>query len=71
MYKKIVADYYSISLEELVSKKRSRNISYPRQIAMYLLRDVTDMSLPKIGNDFGGRDHTTVLHAVDKNTYRT
>ncbi len=63
---KIVADYYNISLEELVSKKRSRGISYPRQIAMYLIRDVTDMSLPKIGNDFGGRDHTTVLHAVDK-----
>jgi len=63
---KIVADYYNITQEELVSNKRSRNISYPRQIAMYLLRDITDMSLPKIGNDFGGRDHTTVLHAIDK-----
>ena len=63
---KIVADYYNISQDELLSQKRSRGISYPRQIAMYLLRDLTDLSLPKIGNDFGGRDHTTVLHAVDK-----
>lgn len=63
---KIVADYYSITQDELISHKRSRNISYPRQIAMYLLRDMTDMSLPKIGGDFGGRDHTTVLHAIDK-----
>ena len=63
---KIVSDYYNLTTEELVSQKRSKNISYPRQIAMYLLRIMTDMSLPKIGSDFGGRDHTTVMHAVDK-----
>src|SRR5690554_554079 len=62
----IVADYYSIKVSELKSKKRNRPISYPRQIAMYLCREMTDLSLPKIGDLFGGRDHTTVIHACDK-----
>jgi chromosomal replication initiator protein len=48
------------------SSKRARAFSYPRQIAMYLCRSMTDLSLPKIGEYFGNRDHTTVLHAVDK-----
>ncbi len=61
-----VARYFNVKPEEFRSKKRSRDIAYPRQIAMYLCRELTDMSLPKIGEDFGGRDHTTVIHAVDK-----
>ena len=61
-----VARYFDIKQEDFKSKKRSREIAYPRQIAMYLCRELTDMSLPKIGNDFGGRDHTTVLHAYEK-----
>jgi chromosomal replication initiator protein len=61
-----VADYYSLDLSDLTAKKRTRAVSYPRQIAMYLARELTDSSLPKIGEEFGGRDHTTVLHACDK-----
>ena len=53
-------------MEDFNSKKRTRSISYPRQIAMYLSRELTDLSLPKIGEEFGGRDHTTVIHAHDK-----
>ena len=48
------------------SSKRNREIALPRQIAMYLTRDMTDLSLPRIGDAFGGRDHTTVMHACDK-----
>ena len=48
------------------SKKRSRPLAYPRQIAMYLTRELTELSLPKIGQEFGGRDHSTVIHACDK-----
>lgn len=62
----VVARYFDIRPEEFKSKKRTRDIAYPRQIAMYLCRDLTDMSLPKIGEEFGGRDHTTVIHACDK-----
>jgi len=61
-----VARYYDLRPEEFTSKKRNRDIAYPRQIAMYLCRNLTDLSLPKIGEAFGGRDHTTVLHAIDK-----
>lgn len=61
-----VARYFHIKTEELKSKKRSRDVSFPRQIAMHLCRDMTDMSLPKIGDEFGGRDHTTVMHACEK-----
>ncbi|QSX07373.1 chromosomal replication initiator protein DnaA [Sedimentibacter sp. zth1] len=64
----VVANYYNISLDELTSKKKNRNIAYPRQIAMYITRKLTDCSLPKIGKDFGGRDHSTVLHACNKIT---
>ncbi len=61
-----VAKYFNIKTEDLKSKRRTKNITYPRQIAMYLTRDLTELSLPKIGDDFGGRDHTTVLHAIGK-----
>lgn len=63
---KAVADYYDITVETLKSKKRSANIAYPRQIAMYLSRMLTDESFPRIGLEFGGRDHSTVIHACDK-----
>lgn len=61
-----VADYFSITIEELDSKRRTRQLVFPRQIAMFLTRQMTDLSLPKIGEEFGGRDHTTVLHSYDK-----
>ncbi|NOU00996.1 MAG: chromosomal replication initiator protein DnaA [Gallionella sp.] len=60
---KTVADYYRIKVAELVSKKRLRNLARPRQIAMSLTRELTTMSLPEIGNGFGGKDHSTVIHA--------
>lgn len=66
LIKNIVADYYNIKLDEFKAKKRTRNIAFPRQVAMYLCRELTDLSLPKIGEEFGGRDHTTVIHAYDK-----
>jgi chromosomal replication initiator protein len=62
----VVCERFSMSLEELCSHKRSQNIVYPRQVAMYLSRELTDSSLPKIGKHFGDRDHTTVLHANAK-----
>lgn len=58
--------FYGISQAELVGNKRSQNIVYPRQVAMYLARELTDLSLPRIGSEFGGRDHTTVMHAKAK-----
>lgn len=61
-----VIRYYNISHAELIGSKRSHNIVFPRQVAMYLSRELTDTSLPKIGAEFGGRDHTTVMHATDK-----
>ncbi len=64
--KKTVADYYNLNLQEIDSKKRTQNIVFPRQIAMYLSREMTDASLPMIGDSFGGRDHTTVMHAHNK-----
>lgn len=63
---KVVADYFQISIDDLRGKKRSSNISFPRQIAMYLCRKLTDESFPKIGIEFGGKDHTTVMHSCDK-----
>jgi chromosomal replication initiator protein len=62
----LVSDRFGLSLEELCGDKRSQNIVYPRQVAMYLSRELTDSSLPKIGREFGGRDHTTVIHATSK-----
>jgi len=58
-----VADYYKLKLSDLLSKRRSRSVARPRQVAMYLAKQLTTRSLPEIGEAFGGRDHTTVLHA--------
>lgn len=66
LIQQVVAGYFKIKQEELLAKKRTRNVAYPRQIAMYLCREMTETSLPRIGEMFGGRDHTTVIHAHDK-----
>ena len=62
----IVAKHFQISVDDLRSKKRSSNVAFPRQIAMYLCRKLTDESFPKIGSEFGGKDHSTVMHSCDK-----
>ncbi len=62
----VVADYYGISVEEMCSKRRDKHIVFPRQMAMFLIRELIAMSLPAIGQVFGGRDHTTVLHSYEK-----
>ena len=64
--KEIVSKYFSVDKNDLSSNKRSNEIAFPRQIAMYLCRDVANMSYPKIGEDFGNRDHSTVMHACKK-----
>ncbi|WLD93395.1 chromosomal replication initiator protein DnaA [Alkalihalobacillus sp. AL-G] len=61
-----VGEIYSVKLEDFKAKKRTKSVAFPRQIAMYLSRELTDFSLPKIGEEFGGRDHTTVIHAHEK-----
>lgn len=61
-----VGEHYNIRLEDFTAKKRTKSIAYPRQVAMFLSRELTDYSLPKIGEEFGGRDHTTVIHAHEK-----
>ena len=61
-----VARFFNLSPTDFKAKKRTRAVAFPRQIAMYLSRQLTDFSLPKIGDEFGGRDHTTVMHAYDK-----
>ncbi len=61
-----VGEQFSIKLEDFKAKKRTKSVAFPRQIAMYLSRELTDYSLPKIGEEFGGRDHTTVIHAHEK-----
>lgn len=66
MIQRSVADYYHIDTSEMRSKSRVRMVSLPRQVAMHLCRELTELSLPKIGEEFGGRDHTTVIHACDK-----
>jgi chromosomal replication initiator protein len=62
----LVCERFAVTLAELTGDRRSQNIVYPRQVAMYLSRELTDSSLPKIGKEFGGRDHTTVIHATSK-----
>lgn len=62
----VVADYYSVSVENILSNRRGRDIVVPRQMAMYLCRDMLGLSFPDIGRAFGGKDHTTVMHAVNK-----
>ena len=64
--RKVVAEYYDVSVKDLMSKKRTRSIARPRQIAMALARELTKDSFPDIGQSFGGRDHTTVMHACEK-----
>lgn len=66
LIQKKVAEYFDIRLSDMKAKKRSKIVAYPRQIAMYLARELTSHSLPEIGEQFGGRDHTTVLHAYEK-----
>jgi chromosomal replication initiator protein len=63
-----VSERFGVTLDELISPRRSQSVAYPRQVAMYLSRELTDSSLPKIGKEFGGRDHTTVIHATSKIT---
>jgi len=62
----LVCERFGVTMDELTGDRRSQNIVYPRQVAMYLSRELTDSSLPKIGKEFGGRDHTTVIHATSK-----
>ena len=64
--KETVSKYFSIDKDELAGEKRSNDIAFPRQIAMYLCREIANMSFPQIGTDFGGRDHSTVMHACRK-----
>ncbi|MCK4924903.1 MAG: chromosomal replication initiator protein DnaA, partial [Spirochaetes bacterium] len=66
LIQKKVANVYSISFSDMKSKKRAKNIALPRQIAMYIARNLTDFSTTEIGNEFGGKDHSTVIHAVSK-----
>ncbi|WP_342753072.1 chromosomal replication initiator protein DnaA [Shouchella clausii] len=63
---KLVGEHFQVKLEDFKAKKRTKSVAFPRQIAMYLSREMTDASLPKIGSEFGGRDHTTVIHAHEK-----
>jgi chromosomal replication initiator protein len=63
-----VCRYFNMSKDDLVGNKRQQNIVLPRQIAMYLSRELTELSLPRIGAEFGGKDHTTVIHANSKIT---
>jgi chromosomal replication initiator protein len=62
----LICERFGVTMQELTGDRRSQNIVYPRQVAMYLSRELTDSSLPKIGKEFGGRDHTTVIHATSK-----
>ena len=61
-----VAEFFGIRIEEMKAKRRTKGVAFPRQVAMYLSRELTDASLPRIGEEFGGRDHTTVMHACDR-----
>lgn len=63
---RIVAEHFQVSVDDLKSKKRSANLAFPRQVAMYLCRKLTNESFPKIGIEFGGKDHSTVIHSVEK-----
>ena len=66
LIKEVICKEFDITISDIDSKKRTRQIAYPRQIAMYITRQITELSLPKIGEEFGGRDHSTVIHAYDK-----
>jgi chromosomal replication initiator protein len=62
----VVSEFFGISLSNLTGRSRARDVAFPRQVAMYLMRDLGDLSLPRIGEELGGRDHTTVMYACDK-----
>ncbi len=66
LIKDVVGRHYGIKKDDFESKRRNRSVSFPRQVAMYISRELTDLSLPKIGEQYGGRDHTTVIHAYNK-----
>jgi len=66
LIQKVVAKYFGIKVDDLKSTKKSADIAVPRQIAMFLCRDIANVSLPKIGFEFGKRDHSTVIHACNK-----
>lgn len=66
LIQEVVADYFNISVAEIQGSKKPKHIAFPRQVAMYLCRKLMDISLPKIGYNFGGRDHTTAIHAISK-----
>lgn len=65
LIQKVVSDYYDLRVNDLIAKKRTKNIALPRQIAMFISRQLTPLSYPEIGKEFGGRDHTTIMHAVN------
>ena len=66
LIQQVVAEFFNIEVADLKAHRRTKSVTYPRQIAMYLVRELTDYSLPKIGEEFGGRDHTTVIHSYEK-----
>jgi chromosomal replication initiator protein len=66
LIQRTVAEYFEIRPSDMTAKRRSRNVAYPRHIAMFLAREMTPLSFPEIGEQFGGRDHTTILHAYEK-----
>ena len=66
LIQRTVADYFNMSNQELKSKKRTRVVAFPRQLAMYITREITEYSTTEIGLEFGGRDHTTVMHACQR-----
>ncbi len=66
LIQQVVAEHYNIRVEDIQGSKKPKNIAFPRQVSMYLCRKLLDISLPKIGDSFGGRDHTTVIHAISK-----
>lgn len=68
LIQEMVSEYYGLKIKDMTSKKRTQNVAFPRQVAMYLSRELTDASLPQIGDEYGGRDHTTVMHAHNKIT---
>ena len=63
---RVSAEYFSLSFNDLKGKKRTKNIAFPRQLAMYIAREITEYSTTEVGQEFGGRDHTTVMHACQK-----
>jgi chromosomal replication initiator protein len=63
---RVVSEYFALTPNDLKGKKRTQNIVFPRQLAMFIGREMTDYSTTELGQDFGGRDHTTVMHSIDK-----